>query len=346
MKQKIAVALSGGVDSGLAAYILKKEGWSVVGFTLKLSSGCNDQGVIQAKRICDFLNIEHKIIDVQNLFKQQVIDYFIQSYLNGLTPNPCAQCNCRIKFGFLLDNVKAMGINYLATGHYARLIKKGANTLVRQAKDKQKSQEYFFALVSKEAFDSVVFPLGDLTKQEVKKISIRQQISNSIQKESQDVCFVKNTGYSEFIESNINDAYRYTGDIVHVSGKKIGRHMGIYRYTYGQRTGLKISWPKPLYVVGINSDNNVIVVGEKNLLYTDNFMVDSANWFINPQEVKQVTVRLRYNSLFSNCRLKLNGSQAEVFLDQPAEAVTPGQVAAFYSGDILLGGGIIILKKY
>ncbi len=344
MKKKIALALSGGADSGLAAYILKKKGWQVTGFTLKLYSGCNDQGVIQAKRICDFLKINHHTLDIQDLFKKQVVNYFIKSYLEGLTPNPCTFCNLRIKFGFLLDKVKAMGIDCLATGHYARLVKKNSSILIRQAKDKKKSQEYFFALVPQKVFNNVVFPLGELTKQEVKTMGIEQKIFRSFQKESQDVCFVKNSCYSEFIEANVIDSYQYTGDILHVSGKKIGRHMGIYRYTYGQRAGLGISWPKPLYVVDINPRNKVIIVGEREFLYTDSFIVNSVNWFFDPAEANHITVRLRYNSSTYNCKIKAEGLQTAVFLDKMVEAVTPGQIAAFYVGDFLLGGGIIARK--
>ena len=345
MKKRIAVGLSGGVDSSLAAYLLKKKGWDVIGFTLKFypeeNRCCDLDSLDQARRLCYELDIPHYVLDVGELFQREIIDYFVDSYLQGLTPNPCAYCNRLIKFGIFFEKLKSLGINHLATGHYARLVKKGRSYLLKCGKDSKKSQEYFLALLNPTVLKHLVFPLGNYTKSEVKKIAKSKKIIYKERKESQDVCFVNEKNYPEFIEKNHSDYYKYSGEIKHVSGEILGRHKGIYHYTYGQRSGLGVAWKEPLYVTGIDSKDNSIIVGERNCLNKDTFTVDSLNWLYPFKKYKSVTVKVRYNSSSVACTLKINGKAAKVKLAKKINAIAPGQLAAFYHKDLLLGGGII-----
>ncbi len=345
MKKRIAVGLSGGVDSSLAAYLLKKSGWDVVGFTLKFypreNRCCDLDSLDQARRLCYKLDIPHYVLDVGVLFKKKVIDYFINSYLQGLTPNPCVYCNRSIKFGAFLQKVRSLGINYLATGHYARLVKKDGKYLLKRGKDSKKSQEYFLAMLAPAALKHLVFPLGNYTKEEAKRIAKSRKIIHKERKESQDVCFINDKEYPEFIEENTADYYKYSGRIRHIKGDFLGRHKGIYYYTYGQRGGLKIGWKEPLYVIGIDNKNNQVIVAERRFLSANIFLVNSLNWFYPLGKFKSIEVKVRYNSLAYPCTLNIVGSRAEVRLTKKIEAIAPGQIAAFYYKDLLLGGGII-----
>jgi len=345
MKKRIAVGLSGGVDSSFAAYLLKKKGWDVVGFTLKFypeeNRCCDLDSLDQARRLCYKLNIPHYVLDVGELFNKEIIDYFINSYLQGLTPNPCAYCNRLIKFGSFLEKLKSLGINHLATGHYARLVRKGRTYLLKSGKDSKKSQEYFLALLNPSVLKHLVFPLGNYTKREVKRIVNVKKIIHKERGESQDVCFIREKSYPEFIEKNRNDYYKYSGQIKHVSGEILGRHKGIYRYTYGQRSGLGLAGKVPLYVTGIDSEDNSVIVGERNYLNRDTFTVSSLNWLYPFKQYKSIAVKVRYNSSSVACSVRINDKTATVKLAKKVDAIAPGQLAAFYYKDLLLGGGII-----
>lgn len=345
MKRKIVIGLSGGVDSSVAAYLLKKKGWDVVGVTLKFypqeNRCCDLDSLYQAQRLCHKLEIPHYIIDVGQFFRHKVINYFIESYLQGLTPNPCAYCNRFIKFGIFLDKAKSLGVKYLATGHYAQVVKKGSYYLLKKNKDAKKSQEYFLSLIKPEILESLVFPLANYTKAQVKKIAVSKGLIFKEREESQDVCFVPDKNYSTFIEENIADERSYRGNICHVNGKILGKHKGIYNYTYGQRAGLGISWTEPLYVIKIDPESKDVVVGQKNFLDKDRFLVKSLNWFVRPEKYRKLTVRVRYNSTPVKCSIGLNNGQAVINLKEKISAITPGQIAAFYCKDLLLGAGVI-----
>jgi tRNA-specific 2-thiouridylase len=345
MKNKIAVGLSGGIDSSFAAYLLKKQGWEVVGFTLKFypeeNRCCDLDSLYQAKRLCDSLGIPHYIIDVGELFRKEIINYFINSYLAGTTPNPCAFCNRLIKFGYFFEKIKSLGIDYLATGHYARVIKKAGNFLIQRAKDQKKSQEYFLALIKKEILPCLNFPLADFTKEEVKKIAQKEKIMFKERKESQDICFVKEKPYTQFIEKNIELAGNFTGEIRHIEGKVLGRHRGIHYFTCGQREGLGIAWKEPLYVINIDAKTKTVTVGERKYLAKNSFMVTALNWFIAQAPSANIKVKIRYNSPLYDCKLESKDDKVLVLLKEKIDAITPGQAAAFYDKDWLIGGGII-----
>ncbi len=345
MRRKVAVGLSGGIDSSVAAYLLKRKGLGVVGFTLKFypqeNRCCDLDSLYQAQRLCHALDIPHYVIDTGELFKKEVINYFIDSYLKGLTPNPCSYCNRLIKFGSFLEKIRSLGIDYLATGHYVRLVKKNNTYLFKKSKDTKKTQEYFLSLVNPAILKFLLFPLADYTKQKVKRIARDKGIIFKPRKESQDVCFIQDKNYPDFIEENTPDYQRYAGRIKHTSGDILGKHKGTYYYTLGQRGGLGVSWKEPLYVTAIDSQTKIVTVGEKEFLYRDKFSVHSLNWFVSPKKYKDIKVKVRYRSPRVSCRLKIEGNRAEVNLSKRVDSLTPGQVATFYYQDLVLGGGII-----
>ena len=352
MKKKIAVGLSGGIDSSFAAYILHKKGYDVAGFTLKFypedNRCCDLDSLHQAKRLCHKLGIPHYVLDVNDIFDKQIVNYFVDSYLKGLTPNPCSYCNRYLKFGYLLQKIKSLGFDFLATGHYARIAKRKGEFFLKQAKDKFKSQEYFLALIEPTVLKHLVFPVGDYTKLEVKKIAQKEQLMFKERKESQDICFVKEKPYHKFIESNSKCSNAFIGKIRHIDGTVLGEHKGIYYFTYGQRSGLGISWKEPLYVVGIDEKDNTVLVGEKKCLYKKYFTVSSLNWFTdikkflkNNQKQNNLGVKIRYNSDFYKCHIDFDKEKVSVELLDAAYAITPGQIAVFYNKDVVLGAGVI-----
>ncbi|MDD3296432.1 MAG: tRNA 2-thiouridine(34) synthase MnmA [Candidatus Omnitrophica bacterium] len=349
MRKKIAVGLSGGIDSAVSALLLKQKGWDVLGVTLSFSISehpdLNKINLERAKNICSQLGISHKVIEASDIFTEKIINYFIESYSGGLTPNPCAFCNRFIKFGFLAEKTKSMGINYLATGHYARLAKYKGNYCFRAAKDKNKSQEYFLSLVHPSILNSVVFPLGNYTKDKVRKIAKENRLICCPGKESQDICFIQDCSYKEFIQLYLKKG-NLAGNICHVNGKVLGTHSGIYCFTLGQRSGLGISWKEPLYVVDIDPVTKTVRVGEKSYLYKNNFKVKNPNWFIREYQLfkkllNKLTVKIRYNSLAYPCNVTLEKDTAKVFLRKGVHAITPGQIAVFYYKDIVIGAGEI-----
>jgi tRNA-specific 2-thiouridylase len=346
MKGKVAVGLSGGIDSSVAAYLLKKEGADVEGFTLNLYSEnsrcCDLEGLEQAEKLCQQLDIKHHIIDVRDLFHKEIIEYFIKSYLAGLTPNPCVFCNRLIKIGYLFGEIRSLGFQYLATGHYASIKNDGQDLLLSKAKDSKKSQEYFLSLIPAQTLKHLIFPLANYTKDEVRKIVDQGKFAFQKRKESQDICFVKDKTYYEFIEEHISDNHKYSGHIKHVSGEILGKHKGIYHFTCGQRGGLGVAWKEPLYVKSIDSETKTVVVGERECVYKDEFSVSNINWFTSLKNHENIKVKIRYNSPLYDCFLKLEGEKARVSLKEKVGAVAAGQIAAFYSNDLLLGGGIIV----
>ncbi len=343
-KRRIAVGLSGGIDSSVSTYLLKKSGWEVVGFTLKFypeeNRCCDLDSLNQAKQLCYSLDVPHYTLDVSELFRRKIVDYFMESYLKGQTPNPCVYCNRFIKFGIFLDKVKALDIDYLATGHYLRLAKAKGKYFLREAKDKKKSQEYFLSLVKPEVLNSLVFPLGNYKKTQVKKIAKDKKLNFVPRKESQDVCFIGNKFYYQFIRDNIPNSESYCGDIRHLNGDILGKHRGIYHYTYGQRAGLGVAHKHPLYVAAIDSQSKTVIVADKAKIYRDEFVVRCLNWFADPGK-RKIKVKVRYNSKKVTCRLDLKESLVKVKLSDKIEAITPGQIAVFYDRDRVLGAGTI-----
>lgn len=343
--KKIAIGLSGGIDSSTAAYLLKKEGWDVIGVTLKITPQenrcCDLEGLRYVKKLCHWLDIKHIVLDTTDIFKREIIDYFIKSYLEGLTPNPCVYCNRLIKFGLFLDKIKSFDIEYLATGHYAKIVNKNGSLHIAKNKDDKKTQEYFLSLIRPDILKSLVFPLAEYNKDQVKSIAKEEGIIFKDRPESQDICFVQGKDYSKFIQDSVADHHIYSGQIRHLNGQALGTHEGIYNFTYGQRAGLGISWEEPLYVIDIDGRSNTVIVGEKEHLYKDSFFVTSVNWFCDPDKYSDLTVRARYNSPLYDCKVRIQGKDCSVFLKEKMGAIAPGQIATFYHDDIVIGGGII-----
>lgn len=353
MKKKIAVGLSGGIDSSFAAYRLKKEGWDVIGFTLKFypqdNRCCDLDGLYRAQRLCSALGIPHYTLDATEVFSASVVSDFLSSYLSGSTPNPCARCNKHIKFGFLFEKLVSLGIEYLATGHYARLLRYRGDLYLAQAKDTKKTQEYFLSLISPKMLAHLVFPLADYTKEEVKKIVRERKLVCEERKESQDICFIAGSSYAKFIETHTVAAGSFQGPIVHVNGTVLGAHKGIYYFTYGQREGLGIGWKEPLYVVALDEKTRTVFVGERHCLAKSVFTVSGLNWFGRAEEYlsankswqEHVEVKIRYNAPRHPCILDIGKDRVKVTLKAVTNAVTPGQVAAFYYKNMLVGAGLI-----
>lgn len=337
MKQKLAVAMSGGIDSSTAAYLLLKQGYGVKGFFLKLFAESNPT---RAQAVAERLKIELEVIDLKKEFESVVIDRFLSTYLLGKTPNPCVICNPEIKFGRLFDIAKSQGFQKLATGHYARLVYDDyGKPLLLQALFSKKDQSYFLYGIPKDRLKDISFPMGDMTKDEARKIVERENIP-AISSESQDICFLAGGDYREFLKNRMSKMPT-SGEIVDVFGRIRGRHRGFFNYTVGQRHGLKIRARYPLYVVRIEAENNRVVVGRERDLYRDKIVVGDLNMLEEVGDDFSALVQTRAGEKPTLADIRIEGDEAFVNFRSPVRAPTPGQAAVFYQDDTVLGGGCI-----
>lgn len=340
--KKVLVGVSGGVDSSVCALILKEKGYEVIGSTMLLF---DDTNIDNAKKTCELLGIEHRLIDYRNEFKKEIIDYFVDEYKNCRTPNPCVMCNKRLKFGLLYDYAKSRGIDYIATGHYAKIeySDKYNRYVLKKSRNLDKDQSYFLYGIRKDILGNIIFPLEDFnTKEEVRKIARDNNLNTASLSDSEDICFIPDGNYKKFLENN-NYVKTSVGNVI-LNDKVIGKHDGLYKYTIGQRKGLGIAYEEPLYVVGFNKDSNELLVGKESDLYTNSFKVTDYNLLL-VDELKEemlVTVKTRYRSHEVQARIKEVSGYINVEFLEPQKGVTPGQSAVFYVGDIVLGGGIIV----
>uniref|UniRef100_A0A7V4DG26 tRNA-specific 2-thiouridylase MnmA n=1 Tax=Candidatus Caldatribacterium californiense TaxID=1454726 RepID=A0A7V4DG26_9BACT len=341
MKQRVLVAMSGGVDSSVACLLLKEAGFEVIGVTMCLGEGrcCGARAVEDARAVCHMLGVPHFVLDFSREMENIIIANFIAEYRRGRTPNPCVLCNRHLKFGRLLEHARVLGCDFLATGHYALLEKKDGRYVIRRPKDRKKDQTYFLAAVSKEALPFLLFPLGRYTKEEVREIARKATLPVAEKPQSQDLCFIPGGNYREFLLRHLGE--ERPGNIVTRDGKVLGQHRGIFHYTIGQRRGLGIRAPYPLYVIAINPERNEIVVGRREELLSSGLVVKSFNWLVD-EPPKKALVQVRYQQKAQPCSVEAgeHGAVTVVF-EQPLEMVTPGQVAVLYDGDVLLGGGPI-----
>ena len=342
-EKKVLVALSGGVDSSVAALLLKRKGFKVCGVYLKLSPAQNS-GKSTARAVAEQLKIPFYALDLSDKFKTEVIDYFCTHYLNGLTPNPCAVCNKKIKFSALLRFAAKKDIDYLATGHYARALKdKSGHFSLRQARDKNKDQSYFLFALTQQQLKKVIFPLGNYTKAQVRRIAAGAGLKTQRSRESQEICFVPGRDYRAFLRRNCAERIK-PGSIVDRQGRRLGRHAGICFYTVGQREGLGIALGRPQYVVDINRSGNQITVGERADLCRRKIIAEDVSWVNSqpPAQAMPVEAKFRYKHPKKSARLKKVGPRSwQVEFSEPQFAVTPGQAVVFYQADKLLGGGWI-----
>lgn len=347
-KKRIIVAMSGGVDSSVAALLLKKQGYEIAGLTMSLGISDQVEGdgmkrgsaeeIEDARRVCRMLDIDHYVIDFASELEDKVIQPFISEYLRGRTPNPCVECNRSIKFNTLMDKALSLGFDAIATGHYARIEQINNRYCLRKPKDKKKDQTYFLYVLKTSALPRIVFPLADLTKNEVRQKAKEAGLPVSEKTDSQDVCFIPQKRLDVFLK---NRSIRIEpGPIIYRDGKQLGRHRGIAHYTIGQRTGLGISWPVPLYVLAIDAAKNEVIVGEKTCLKAEGLISDKVNLLVDCLP-SQAVVKIRYAHRGVKSRVSLKEGELCVQFDEPQEAVAPGQSAVLYEEDTLLGGGII-----
>jgi len=345
---KIAVAMSGGVDSSVTAALLKQQGHEVIGITMRLfeprSSG-SGSAAYDAAQVAAHLGIPHHLVDYEPDFRELIIDDFIDQYRCGQTPNPCVRCNRFVKFGLLLDTARQLGADLLATGHYVRKSSDPDGLChLRMARNIRKDQSYFLYTISQERLAQVIFPLGEMeSKDEVRRLAREFGLPVAEKSDSQEVCFIPNDDYVAFLESS-GALTNVPGDIVHVSGKVVGRHQGTHRYTIGQRRGLGIAWSEPLYVVEIDASRNMVVVGEVENVFAKGLTAGDVSWIIPPRSREfNSTCKIRYRHQPVACRVRLlEDGGCQVRFDQPQKSVTPGQAVVFYQDDEVLGGGRIV----
>ena len=344
--------MSGGVDSSVAAAFLCEQGFDVVGVMLRLwSEGWNEEtpagnrccsidAVDDARRVADQLGFPFYLINAEDDFKRHVVDYFLAEYARGRTPNPCTACNHHIKFDFLLRRALALDAGFLATGHYARLRRtEGGAVELRRAVDQAKDQSYMLYMLGQERLRRLVFPLGELTKEQVRGEAARLDLAVANKQDSQEICFV-GKDYRDFLARHIPEALR-AGELVDMAGQVIGRHEGVPLYTIGQRSGLNLARPGRSYVVGMQPEANRIVVGGEDDLYCSALRVRQPAFNLEPARGAALAAKIRSHGQLAGCRLDRDGEYLEVRFEEPQRAVSAGQVIVFYDGETVVGGGII-----
>jgi tRNA-specific 2-thiouridylase len=339
-KRKVAVALSGGVDSSAAALLLKEAAYEVLGIHMRLwGSPHLDYQAHRAENICRILGIPYHQVDLQNEFEFCVVEYFCQEYQQGRTPNPCVACNQHIKFGLLLDKTLSLGADYLATGHYAKVEHSHDGHRLLKAADSRRDQSYFLYTLTQEKLGHVLFPLGEYSRDEVKQMAKQARLPTAT-KSSQDICFISQKNYGAFLSQRFSTL---PGNIVDTQGKRLGQHRGIAFYTIGQRHGLGLASGKPLYIIRLEPESNRIVLGHENELYSQKLTAQKLSWISGkaPREPITAKAKIRYKSKEAEAILFPRGDSMDVHFTQPQKAITPGQAIVFYNLDEILGGGII-----
>lgn len=343
-KKKVMVGMSGGVDSSACAAILKEQGYDVVGATMRLTPGEDYDASAEedAKKVCDELGIKHYVLDMREEFKKKVVDYFVNEYINARTPNPCVACNKHLKFGLMLDKALEMGMDYIATGHYARIECDGGEYRLKMSDAASKDQSYVLYNFNQFVLSHTLMPLGNYTKQEIREKCEKLGLSVAHKSESMEICFVKDDDYVRFIKEYAG----YTpqkGKIYDTLGNVLGEHNGLINYTVGQRKGIG-AYGRPMFVLRLDAKNNSLILGEKGMEFASRVKLNNVNYVSGkiPGDKFPAQVKIRYQAKPARAEIipKENGC-AEVELKEPQRAVTPGQSVVFYDGDYVLGGGIV-----
>ena len=351
---KVVVAMSGGVDSSVAAALLKEQGYDVIGMMLRLWSEpgkedsnrcCTPDSMAQARRVAAKLDIPFYVIDARDVFHKTVVQYFLDGYARGETPNPCLICNRQIRWTFLLDHALALGADFMATGHYVRIRKNenGKFELLR-AVDRSKDQSYVLHVLNQEKLAKAMFPIGDYPKTEIRAIAEKLGLPTATRKDSQDLCFLAGEDYRNFLQRNAAEMLQ-PGEILTRDGRSIGEHSGLANYTIGQRKGLGLASAVPLYVLGKNSVTNTLIVGTQDELGSRELIARDVNWLAGgaPGEAFGAEVKIRYTAKEAEARVTPVGEdRVRVEFDAPQRDITAGQAAVFFQGDLMIGGGIIL----
>ena len=344
---RVLVGMSGGVDSSVAALLLQKQGYEVVGVTLNLWKKAKEDVVRDARSVCEKLEMEYHILDFSDLFREKVIDYFADEYMHGRTPNPCNACNRHIKFEALLQRaVNELNCEYIATGHYAKVEfdSETGRYFLRKSQADKKDQTYALYNLTQAQLARTLMPLGEYTKEEVRKIAEENGLVNANRKDSQEICFVEDNDYIRFIQ----ETYGYVskkGNFVDVEGNILGEHQGIIHYTIGQRKGLGIAFQKHMYVLRLDVKKNEVVLGDQEQLFADTLICNKVNLmkFAKLESSISAQVKIRYSAQAENATLiPMENEKIKVVFDEPQRAITPGQAAVFYDGDAVIGGGSIL----
>ena len=351
MAKKVLVAMSGGVDSSVAAQLCINNCFECAGATMQLykNENCDkpcgtQKDIADAKAVADTLSIPHHIFNFQDEFKTEIICRFIDTYKRGATPNPCIDCNRFIKFGMLLKKMEELGFSHIATGHYARIEEKDGRFLLKKAVDESKDQSYVLYSLTQKQLSHILLPLGDYKKSEIREIAQKYGFVTADKQDSQDICFVPDGDYATFIEQYIN--YKFPdGDFVDLNGKKLGTHKGIIRYTIGQRKGLGLALPAPMYVCEKDVENNRVVLCNNDELFSRELIATDFNWlaFDNPKNSFECSVKVRYKHTEQPATITpLENGNVKIVFKEPQRAIAKGQAAVLYDSDIVIGGGTII----
>ena len=357
MAKKVVVGMSGGVDSSVAAYLLKEQGYDVIGVTMQIwqdeereqqeenGGCCGLSAVDDARRVAQRLDIPYYVMNFKEEFKCKVMDYFVEEYLVGRTPNPCIACNRYVKWESLLTRSIQIGADYIATGHYARICElPNGRYAIRNSVTAKKDQTYALYNLTQEQLKRTLMPIGDYTKEQVRKIAEDIGLMVAGKPDSMEICFVPDNDYASFIEKETG-VTSVPGDFVDVDGNVIGKHKGVIHYTVGQRKGLGIALGKPAFVVAIRPEQNQVVIGEDRDVYTERLYANNLNFMSvdNITEPVHVKAKIRYSHEGAYCTVrKIDSDTIECIFDQPVRAVTPGQAVVLYDGEYVLGGGTII----
>ncbi|MBI5953466.1 MAG: tRNA 2-thiouridine(34) synthase MnmA [Chloroflexi bacterium] len=353
-KQKVVVAMSGGVDSSVAAALLKQQGYDVTGMMLRLWSEpgkedsnrcCTPDSMAQARRVAGILEIPFYVVDAKDVFKQTVVQYFLDGYARGETPNPCLLCNRQIRWTFLLNHALALGAEFMATGHYVRMQKaEGGMQNLFRAVDHLKDQSYVLHVLTQEQLKHALFPVGEYPKPEIRRLAVEFGLPTASRADSQDLCFLAGEDYRNFLQRNTPEILQ-PGDIVTTGGKVVGKHNGLANYTIGQRKGLGVFFPDPLYVITKDTSRNSLIVGAADELGFTELTARDVNWISGeaPKEPFRSLVKIRYSAKAAEAWVSpMEQNQASVRFDRPVRDVTAGQAAVFYQDELMLGGGIIL----